>query len=131
MGRHYSLGYGLINTIRCPALPQLPLFPAKAGTRVFLEMAFYVYILASGRNGTLYTGYTDDLYRRMTEHRAHTLSRFTAKYDVTKLFFDEAHETREAAWTRERQIKKWRRAWKLELIERFNPGWKDLFEDMR
>jgi putative endonuclease len=93
-------------------------------------MAFYVYILASQRNGTLYTGYTDDLYRRMTEHRAHTVSRFTAKYGVTKLVFQEVHETREAAWTRERQIKKWRRAWKLELIERFNPAWRDLFADM-
>jgi putative endonuclease len=69
-------------------------------------MAFYVYILASQRNGTLYTGYTDDLFRRMTEHRAHTLSRFTAKYGVTLLVFHEAHETRESAWTRERRIKK-------------------------
>ena len=93
-------------------------------------MAFYVYILASGRNGTLYTGYTDDLYRRVTEHLAHMLSRFTARYDVTKLVFQEAHETREAALTRERQIKKWRRQWKLELIERFNPAWRDLFTDM-
>jgi len=93
-------------------------------------MAFHVYILASQRNGTLYTGYTDDLYRRMTEHRAHALSWFTAKYGVTRLVFQEAHETREAAWTRERQIKKWRRAWKLELIERFNPAWRDLFYDM-
>ncbi|HXV01108.1 MAG TPA: GIY-YIG nuclease family protein [Caulobacteraceae bacterium] len=85
-------------------------------------MASYVYILASRRNGTLYTGYTDDLYRRMTEHRAHTLSRFTAKYGVIRLVFQEAHETREAAWTREWRIKKWRRAWKIELTERFNPG---------
>jgi putative endonuclease len=73
-------------------------------------MAYYVYILASQRNGTPYTGYTDDLYRRMTEHRAPTLSRFTAKYGVTRLVFQEAHETREAAWTRERRIKTWRRA---------------------
>ncbi len=93
-------------------------------------MAFYVYILVSGRNGTLYTGYADDLYRRMTERRAHALSRFTAKYDVTKLVFHEAHETREAAWTRERRIEKWRRVWKLELIERFNPGRRDLFVDL-
>jgi putative endonuclease len=93
-------------------------------------MAFYVYILASQRNGTLYTGYTDDLYRRIDEHRAHSLSKFTAKYDVTKLVFFETHETREAAFERERRIKKWRRQWKIELIERFNPGWRDLFEDM-
>ena len=93
-------------------------------------MAFYVYILASRRNGTLYTGYTDDLYRRMTEHRAHTLSRFTAKHNVTMLVFQEVHETREGAWMRERRIKKWRRAWKLALIERFNPSWCGLFADM-
>jgi putative endonuclease len=67
----------------------------------------------------------------LTEHRAHALSRFTAKYGVTRLVFQEAHETREAAWTRERRIKTWRRAWKIELIERFNPGWRDLFEDMQ
>jgi putative endonuclease len=93
-------------------------------------MAFYVYILASQRNGTLYVGGTDDLYRRVTEHKAHTLSGFTAKYDVVKLVYQEAHESREDAFLRERRMKKWRRIWKLELIERFNPAWRDLFEDM-
>jgi putative endonuclease len=67
----------------------------------------------------------------MTEHRAHALSRFTAKYGVTRLVFREAHDTREDAWTRERRIKTWRRAWKIELIERFNPAWRDLFVDMQ
>jgi len=89
-------------------------------------MLFYVYILASQRNGTLYIGYTDDLSRRLYEHRNTGLSRFTAKYGVHRLVYFEEHETREGAWTRERQMKKWRRAWKLELIERFNPGWEDL-----
>jgi putative endonuclease len=93
-------------------------------------LAFYVYILAGQRNGTLYIGYTDELYRRVSEHRAHTPSRFTAKYDVTRLVYFETHESREAAFTRERQMKKWRREWKLALIERFNPAWRDLFEDM-
>ena len=93
-------------------------------------MAFYVYILASQRNGTLYIGSTDDLYRRVTEHKAHSFGRFTAKYDVVKLVYQEAQESREDAFLRERRMKKWRRAWKLELIERFNPAWRDLFEDM-
>jgi putative endonuclease len=93
-------------------------------------MFFYVYILASQRNGTLYIGYTDDLFRRMDEHRAHSFSGFTKKYDVTKLVWFETHETRESAFVRERQMKKWRRLWKLELIERSNPGWRDLFEGM-
>jgi putative endonuclease len=89
-------------------------------------MSFYVYILASQRNGTLYIGYTDDLSRRLIEHRAGVNSRFAAKYGVHRLVYFEAHETRESAWTRERRMKKWLRVWKLELIERFNPGWDDL-----
>jgi len=92
-------------------------------------MAFWVYMLASGRNGTLYLGHTDDLWRRVTAHKAHALPGFTARYDVTRLVWYEAHESREQAFTRERSMKVWRRAWKIELIERFNPSWRDLFED--
>jgi putative endonuclease len=92
-------------------------------------VAFYVYILASQRNGTLYTGYTDELFRRVTEHKAHALPGFTSKYAVTLLVWFEEHESRESAFAHERRIKKWRRAWKLELIERLNPSWRDLFSD--
>jgi putative endonuclease len=92
-------------------------------------MAFFVYIMASQRNGTLYIGYTDDIFRRVSEHKAHGVGGFTARYEVDRLVWLETHESRESAWTRERQMKKWRRAWKLELIERFNPTWRDLFED--
>jgi putative endonuclease len=91
-------------------------------------MAFYVYIVASRRNGTLYVGYTDDLYRRIWEHREKAVPGFTAKYDVTHLVWFEEHPTRDAAWLRERQIKEWRRAWKLQLIEGENPEWADLFD---
>ena len=94
-------------------------------------MAFHVYILASQRNGTLYIGYTDNLDRRMIEHQAETLKGFTAKYGVHLLVWCEAHESRESAWRRERQMKKWNRAWKIELIERFNPGWDDLSGDLQ
>jgi putative endonuclease len=90
-------------------------------------MAFYIYVLASQRNGTLYIGSTDGLCRRVAEHKAHSLGGFTAKYEVVNLVYQEAHESREDAFIRERRMKKWRRAWKLELIERFNPDWRDLF----
>jgi putative endonuclease len=93
-------------------------------------MPFHVYILASKRNGTLYIGSTDDLWRRTTEHKAHSLPGFTAKYDVTRLVWFEEHETRENAFVRERRMKEWRRAWKLRLIEAANPDWRDLFEDL-
>jgi putative endonuclease len=93
-------------------------------------MTFCVYDLASGRNGTLYIGQTDDLWRRVAEHKAHTLPGFTAKYGVTRLVLYEGYETRDEARLRERRMKKWNRAWKIELIERFNPGWRDLFESV-
>jgi len=94
-------------------------------------MAFYVYILASRRNGTLYIGHTDDLNRRVVEHKARALPGFTEKYDVTQLVWFETHETREEAFTKERRMKTWKRVWKLELIERKNPTWRDLFADFQ
>ena len=93
-------------------------------------MSLYVYILASRRNGTLYVGMTDDLVRRVWEHRIGTVPGFTRKYGVKMLVWYEQHETREMAFQRERQIKRWNRAWKLQLIERFNPTWKDLAVDL-
>ncbi len=93
-------------------------------------MSFYVYILASRRNGTLYVGMTDDLIRRVWEHRIGAVPGFTRKYGVKMLVWYEQHETREIAFQRERQIKKWNRAWKLQLIERFNPTWKNLAEGL-
>ena len=88
---------------------------------------FYTYILASRRNGTLYTGSTDDLARRVWEHKENIRPGFTSKYGVTLLVWYEAIETREGAVLRERQIKKWERAWKLRLIEDMNPDWNDLY----
>lgn len=91
-------------------------------------MSFYIHILASKRNGTLYVGMTDNLGRRMWEHQTGAMVGFTKKYGVKTLVWFEAHETREAAFFRERQIKKWNRSWKLQLIEAGNPDWKDLVE---
>jgi putative endonuclease len=93
-------------------------------------VAFYVYVLASQRNGTLYIGHTDSISRRVWEHREGHIPGFTAKYGVKWLVYYEAFETREAAFRRERAMKKWNRAWKLELIERFNPGWQDLYDQL-
>lgn len=92
-------------------------------------MAFYTYIMASGRNGTLYTGSTDDVIARAWSHKTKLKSGFTSKYGVDKLVWFELHGSRHEAFTRERRIKKWNRAWKLALIERINPGWRDLYED--
>lgn len=93
-------------------------------------MAFYTYIIASRRNGTLYTVSTDGLIQRTTQHREKTFAGFTAKYGCATLIWFEPHDSRAAAFIRERRIKTWRRVWKLELIEKTNPGWRDLLEDL-
>jgi putative endonuclease len=88
-----------------------------------------VYILASKRNGTLYTGVTSNLLARMYQHREGTVRGFARKYGVQLLVWFEQHPTMDSAITREKRIKKWNRAWKLELIESTNPDWHDLAED--
>ena len=89
-------------------------------------MSFFVYMLASRRNGTLYVGSTDDLLRRAEQHRAGAIPGFTKQYGAKTLIWYEVHDTRAGALLRERQIKKWNRAWKLEMIEQSNPSWRDL-----
>ena len=93
-------------------------------------MNFYVYIMASGPYGTLYTGHTDDLAKRAHQHREKMHKGFTAKYNVTQLVWFEYFEGREGAFRRERQIKEWRRKWKIELIEAMNPTWRDLYPEL-
>jgi len=89
-----------------------------------------VYILASKRNGTLYTGVTSDLPSRVQQHKQGTYSGFTKQYHVTMLVWFEQHDTMETAITQEKRIKRWLRKWKLELIEKDNPEWRDLYEDL-
>ncbi|MGC9029275.1 MAG: GIY-YIG nuclease family protein [Desulfomonilaceae bacterium] len=91
---------------------------------------YYVYILASRKNGTLYVGVTSDLERRMYEHKQSLVPGFTQKYGVKDLVYFETTESVEAALQREKQLKKWNRQWKIELIEKGNPEWKDLAADM-
>ena len=88
--------------------------------------AYYVYMLASKRNGTLYVGVTNGLARRVCEHREGIGSKFTARYGVHLLVWFEIHSGVNQAIAREKQIKGWNRAWKLRLIERANPQWRDL-----
>ncbi len=88
------------------------------------------YILASQRNGTLYVGVTGDIARRAFEHRMGAIAGFTHRYQVHLLVFVEFHESMAEAMMREKRIKKWRRAWKLALIERNNPEWRDLYNDL-
>jgi putative endonuclease len=89
-----------------------------------------VYILASRRNGTLYVGVTSDLARRAFEHRSDVVASFTRKYGVHMLVYVEFHDTMADAILREKRIKRWRREWKLALIERDNPQWRDLYDDL-
>ncbi|MDO8878132.1 MAG: GIY-YIG nuclease family protein [Pseudolabrys sp.] len=93
-------------------------------------MAFYVYILCNKRNGTLYVGMTDDLVKRTWQHREGTFEGFTKNYDLKSLVWFEEHHSRESAFGRERQMKKWNRAWKLRLIESQNPEWRDLWDEI-
>lgn len=90
---------------------------------------FWVYILASQRNGTLYIGYTNNLERRVFEHKNKVNESFTKRYKVDKLVYYEEHQYVTNAFKRERQMKSWKRQWKIELIESMNPSWTDLAED--
>jgi len=92
------------------------------------DRASYVYILASARNGTLYVGVTNDLLRRVYEHREGTTPGFTARYGVKRLVWYETHGDVVEAIAREKSIKRWRRAWKMALIEKDNPQWLDLWD---
>ena len=89
-----------------------------------------VYLLASKRNGTLYVGVTSDLVKRVWEHRDELAEGFTKKYGIHLLVYYEMHQDMLSAIAREKQIKKWNRAWKLRLVERANPEWRDLWSEI-
>ena len=89
-----------------------------------------VYIMASERNGTLYIGVTSDLVKRVWEHKHGVASGFTSKYDIQMLVYFEVSEDIVCAITREKQLKKWHREWKIRLIEEMNPHWNDLYESI-
>ena len=87
---------------------------------------YYVYILASKKGGVLYIAFTNDLSRRIKEHKSNTIKSFTSKYQVKRLVYYEQFEDSNSAFKRERQLKKWKRNWKIELFEFQNPEWNDL-----
>jgi putative endonuclease len=90
-------------------------------------LPYYVYMLASGRRGTLYVGVTNDLIKRVYEHRNDLVPGFTAKYRVHRLVWFEIHDDVREAIAKEKRMKRWRRAWKVELIEKENEDWHDLW----
>ena len=94
------------------------------------EKLFAVYIMASQRNGTLYIGVTSNLPKRVWEHRDGVVEGFTKQYGVKTLVWYEVHDNADSAISREKQLKKWNRLWKLRLIEGMNPQWRDLFCDI-
>ncbi|MEX0590464.1 MAG: GIY-YIG nuclease family protein [Xanthobacteraceae bacterium] len=91
---------------------------------------YYVYLLASQKNGTLYLGVTNDLVRRVYQHKTKALPGFSARYDVNRLVWFEVHDDPTNAIAREKDIKKWRREWKVRLINRSNPAWNDLYDEI-
>ncbi len=93
-------------------------------------MPYYIYIMASGKNGTLYIGVTNNLVRRVNEHRTNAIDGFTRQYGVHRLVWFEATDDIATAIQREKQLKNWKRDWKLALIEQANPGWLDLYDSL-
>ncbi|WP_404401100.1 GIY-YIG nuclease family protein [Pelagibacterium halotolerans] len=94
------------------------------------DRQFFVYILTNKQYGTLYTGMTGDLARRIFEHRSKAVKSFSREHDLMRLVWYEVHGTVDAAYTRERRIKRWNRTWKIQLIEHDNPHWRDLTETL-
>jgi putative endonuclease len=91
---------------------------------------YYVYLLASQKDGTLYLGITRDLVRRVYEHKQELVPGFTSRYGVHRLVWFECYDDPISAIAREKELKKWRRAWKIELIESANPDWRDLYSEI-
>jgi putative endonuclease len=102
----------------------------RTQSRLKRGVGYYVYILASQRNGTLYIGVTNGLVRRVYEHRTHAVPGFTRRYEVDQLVWFESHDDVTAAIQREKNLKHWLRQWKIALIERGNPTWRDLYDEI-
>lgn len=114
---------------------QSPSFPGDAKRRArnpFIQalMTYYVYLLASDKYGTLYLGVTNDIVRRIYEHRTKAVAGFTKRYSVDKLVWFESYDDAITAIAREKELKKWRRDWKIRLIEEGNPLWTDLYPEI-
>jgi putative endonuclease len=95
-----------------------------------LKEQFYVYIVSNHKNGTLYIGITSNLPARVFQHKSELIGGFTKKYHLHNLVYYEVHEDIRSAITREKQLKKWKRDWKIKLIEKVNPQWRNLYPDI-
>ncbi len=95
-----------------------------------IQKYYYVYILASDRNGTLYIGFTSNLAQRVYEHKNHLTPGFTSRYGVCKLVYFERFEDVKQAIRHEKRLKEWKRNWKKDLIEKYNPEWRDLYDEL-
>lgn len=95
-----------------------------------MDKSFYVYIMTNKRYGTFYIGMTSNLLKRIWEHRNKVIEGFTKTHDLKRLVYYEPHENAENAIKREKRLKKWNRQWKIELIEKNNPDWRDLYENI-
>jgi putative endonuclease len=93
-------------------------------------MSYYVYILASRKDGAIYVGITNDIVRRIFEHRTKVVPGFTSRYNITRLVWFEIYDDPISAISREKELKKWKRTWKTQLIEAQNPQWEDLYESI-
>ena len=93
-------------------------------------MSHYVYIIASRRDGAIYIGVTNDIVRRIYEHRTKAVPGFTSRYNITRLVRFEIYDDPISAISREKELKKWKRSWKVQLIEKDNPEWSDLYESI-
>jgi len=93
-------------------------------------MSYFVYILASRKDGAIYIGVTNDIVRRVYDHRTKAVPGFTSKYNITRLVWFEIYDDPISAISREKELKKWRRAWKVQLMEAQNPDWNDLYESI-
>jgi putative endonuclease len=93
-------------------------------------MSYYVYIIASRKDGAIYLGVTNDIVRRIYEHRTKVVAGFASRYDITRLVWFEIYEDPISAISREKELKKWRRSWKVKLIEAQNPQWSDLYDSI-
>ena len=120
------------NHFRHPA--RRPFSSSRAKARdpegFLMEKSFCVYILASKPNGTLYIGVTSDLVKRIWQHKSEEIAGFTKKYNVKILVYYEQHHNAEGAIHREKRLKEWKREWKLSLIEKHNPTWCDLYQEI-
>ena len=95
-----------------------------------MERQFFIYIMANKKHGTIYTGVTNDLIARVWQHKNNIREGFTSKYDLHRLVYFEPHGNTTSVISREKQIKKWHRKWKIQLIEKQNPEWRDLYEEI-